>query len=109
MATAEKTMLDGTVEMDETYLGGRLKGNRKPLRKYRICKKVDCDRDQTARTANCDSFRPRMPSRGTLAKYIKENISQDVEVIMTDELPAYPGAIVKPSGMKDVPTKRSTT
>jgi hypothetical protein len=26
MATAEKTMLDGTVEMDETYVGGKRKG-----------------------------------------------------------------------------------
>ena len=30
---------------------------------------------------------------GTLAKYIKENVSDDVDVIMTDEWPAYPKAI----------------
>jgi transposase-like protein len=32
---------------------------------------------------------------GTLAKYIKENISQDVDVIMTDEFGGYPSAIAK--------------
>src|SRR4029077_13543165 len=26
---------------------------------------------------------------GTLAKYIKENVSEDVEVVMTDDFPAY--------------------
>jgi hypothetical protein len=32
---------------------------------------------------------------GTLAKYIKENVSEDVDVIMTDEFGAYPSAIGK--------------
>ena len=32
---------------------------------------------------------------GTLAKYIKENISTDVDVIITDELPSYPKALGK--------------
>jgi len=31
--------------------------------------------------------------QGTLAKYLRESVSADVEVIMTGELPAYPGAI----------------
>ena len=31
---------------------------------------------------------------GTLAKYIQENISTDVEVMVTDELPAYPKAMI---------------
>ena len=30
---------------------------------------------------------------GTLAKYIRENISHDVDVIVTDDLPAYPKAL----------------
>ena len=29
----------------------------------------------------------------TLAKYLKEHVSADVEYIMTDELPAYPKAL----------------
>jgi hypothetical protein len=31
---------------------------------------------------------------GTLAKYIQENVSADVEVMVTDELPAYPKAMI---------------
>jgi transposase len=36
---------------------------------------------------------------GTLAKYIKENISTDVDVMVTDELPAYPKAMIN-AGVK---------
>jgi hypothetical protein len=32
---------------------------------------------------------------GTLARYIKENISHDVDEIMTDEFGGYPSAIAK--------------
>ncbi len=32
---------------------------------------------------------------GTLAKYIRENVSADVDVMMTDEMPAYPKAMIK--------------
>jgi transposase-like protein len=35
--------------------------------------------------------------KGTLAKYTRENISEDVDVIMTDDLPAYPKALGKSS------------
>jgi transposase-like protein len=38
-------------------------------------------------------FRAEDAKQGTLAKYIRENISEDVHVIMTDDLRAYPGAI----------------
>ena len=100
MATAEKTMLDGTVEMDETYLGGRLKGAGHHWRKYPDLKQVVVGIKQ--RNGDLRFFHAEDAKQGTLAKYIKENVSQDVEVIMTDELPAYPGAIVK-AGMKDVP------
>jgi hypothetical protein len=32
---------------------------------------------------------------GTLAKYISENVSADFDVMVTDELPAYPKAMIK--------------
>ena len=102
MATAEKSMLDGTIEMDETYLGGRLKGMGSHWRKYPNLKQVVVGIKQ--RNGELRFFHAEDAKQGTLTKYIKENISQDVEVIMTDELPAYPGAIVK-AGMKDVPHK----
>src|SRR5258708_5636440 len=31
---------------------------------------------------------------GTLAKYITENVSADVDVMVTDEMPAYPKAMI---------------
>jgi len=102
MATAEKTMLDGTVEMDETYLGGRLKGAGSHWRKYPNLKQVVVGIKQ--RNGELRFFHAEDAKQGTLAKYIRENVSKDVEVIMTDELPAYPGAIVK-AGMKGVPHK----
>ena len=42
---------------------------------------------------------------GTLAKYIQENISQDVDVIVTDELRAYPA---RPWAMLRHSTRQST-
>jgi transposase-like protein len=102
MATAEKTMLDGTIEMDETYLGGRLKGAGHHWRKFPELKQVVVGIKQ--RNGELRFFHAEDAKQGTLAKYIKENVSQDVEVIMTDELPAYPGAIVK-AGLKGVPHK----
>jgi transposase-like protein len=89
MATAEKTMLDGTVEMDETYVGGRKLGQGQKIGKQ--SKEVVIGIKQ--RSGELRFFHASDASRGTLAQYIKENVSQDVEVIMTDELRAYPGAI----------------
>ncbi len=101
MASAEKSMLDGTIEMDETYLGGKIH-NRHWRRPEFNTKQVVVGIKQ--RNGNLRFFHAEDAKKGTLARYIKENVSQDVEVIMTDELPAYPGAIVK-AGMKDVPHK----
>jgi transposase-like protein len=102
MATAEKSMLDGVIEMDETYIGGKKKGLLSHWRKYKGLKQVVVGIKQ--RNGELRFFHAEDARKGTLAKYIKENVSQDVEVIMTDELPAYPGAIVK-AGMPDVPHK----
>lgn len=90
MATAEKTMLDGTIEMDETYVGGKIRS------KY--WKRTENNTKQVVigikqRNGELRFFHAEDAKQGTLAKYIKENVSQDVEVIMTDDLPAYPGAI----------------
>lgn len=102
MAATEKPMLDGTVEMDETYIGGKKKGLGSNWRKYKGLKQVVIGIKQ--RNGDLRFFHAEDAKQGTLAKYIKENISQDVEVIMTDELPAYPGAIAK-AGMRDIPHK----
>jgi len=101
MTATEKPMLDGTIEMDETYVGGVQRG-RHWKRRENNTKEVVIGIKQ--RGGELRFFHAEDAKKGTLTKYIKENVSQDVEVIMTDELPAYPGAIVK-AGMKDVPHK----
>jgi transposase-like protein len=97
MATAEKTMLYGTVEMDETYVGGHQIGNQKPGNP--LCKKqvVIGIRQRGGETR---FFHAKDAKSGTLAQYIKDNVSEDVDVIVTDEFNAYPGAM-KETGLTE--------
>jgi transposase-like protein len=89
MKEADQPMLDGTVEMDETYVGGK---QRNPGRgKATTNKEVVIGIRQ--RNGDLRFFHAEDAKKGTLAKYIRENVSQDVEVIITDELPAYPSAV----------------
>jgi transposase-like protein len=90
--------LDGVVEMDETYVGGRKRGKQYQGRRDH----KTCVIGIKQRSGELRFFKAEDAKSGTLAKYIRENISGDVDVIMTDELPAYPPAIVK-AGMEDVP------
>lgn len=89
MASAEKNMLYGTIEMDETYVGGKKKGVGQRLAKE--SKEVVIGIKQ--RNGELRFFHAEDAKSGTLAKYIRENVSEDVDVIMTDELRAYPSAI----------------
>jgi len=82
-------MLDGTVEMDETYVGGKERGLSQHWRKERKKQVVVGIRQ---RGGDVRFFHAEDARKGTLAKYIQENISTDVDVIITDELPAYKSA-----------------
>jgi transposase-like protein len=89
MATVERPMLDGTVEMDETYVGGK---QRNPGRgRATTNKEVVIGIRQ--RSGDLRFFHAEDAKTGTLARYIQENISTDVDVIVTDELPAYRKAV----------------
>lgn len=90
MNEAERPMLDGTVEMDETYVGGKQRDLEKHWRKDRKKQVVIGIRQ---RGGDVRFFHAEDARKGTLAKYIKENISTDVDVIITDELPAYKSAV----------------
>jgi transposase-like protein len=95
MASAEKNMLYGTVEMDETWVGGRERNPRGAGRiPYAESKKVPVVGIKQ-RGGELRFFKAEDVKSGTLAKYIKENVSEDVDVIMTDEWGAYPGAMRK--------------
>jgi transposase-like protein len=89
--------LDGIVEMDETFVGGVQRGKNW---KRRENNKKEVVIGIKQRGGELRFFHAEDVKSGTLAKYIKENISEDVHVIMTDEWPAYPGAIVK-AGLAD--------
>jgi transposase-like protein len=100
MATAEKSMMYGTVEMDETYVGGKkigfgvYEGKRAKVPVFGI----------KQRGGELRFFKAEDAKSGTLAKFIKDNVSGDVDVIMTDEFASYPFALRK-SGHADVPHK----
>jgi transposase-like protein len=88
--------LDGIVEMDETLVGGKTRGRH--WKSQNNNKTIVVGIKQ--RNGDLRFFKAEDVKSGTLAKYIKENISQDVHVIMTDEFPSYPPAIAK-AGMED--------
>ncbi len=90
MKEVERPMLDGTVEMDETYVGGKQRDLEKHWRKDRKKQVVIGIRQ---RGGDVRFFHAEDARKGTLAKYIQENISTDVDVIITDELPAYKSAV----------------
>jgi len=91
MNEVDRPMLDGTVEMDETYVGGKSRGYGHSWRGERHTKQVVIGIRQ--RGGDVRFFHAEDARKGTLAKYIQENISTDVDVIITDELPAYKSAV----------------
>ena len=91
MMELDTPMLDGTVEMDETYVGGKLRGYGQSWRGERNPKQVVIGIRQ--RGGDVRFFHAEDAKTGTLARYIQENISTDVDVIVTDDLPAYRKAV----------------
>lgn len=94
MASAEKTMMYGTIEMDETFVGGRQKSTRGHAGRipYSESNKIPVVGIKQ-RGGELRFFKAEDVKSGTLAKFIKENVSEDVDVIMTDEWKAYPTAL----------------
>jgi transposase-like protein len=98
MATAEKSMLYGTVEMDETYVGGVQRGHQNKPGHGLSTKQIVIGIRQ--RGGETRFFHAKDAKSGTLAQYIKDNVSEDVDVIVTDEFNAYPGAM-KQTGLTE--------
>jgi transposase-like protein len=90
MATADKPMMYGTVEMDETYIGGK-------QHTYHKAGFGDSNKQVVVgirqRGGETRFFHAEDAKSGTLAQFIKENVSEDVDVIVTDEFNAYPTAM----------------
>jgi transposase-like protein len=94
MNEANPEKLDGTIEMDETYVGGKKRGvNYRGGPGPRADKEIVIGIRQ--RQGALRFFRAEDVKSGTLAQYIRDNVSQDADVIITDELPAYVGAVIK--------------
>lgn len=91
MSTAERVMLAGKVEMDETYVGGRVRGMGAGPH---LAGNKEIVIGVRQRGGELRFFHATDVKSGTLAKYIKENISADVDVMFTDELMAYPKAMI---------------
>jgi transposase-like protein len=89
MKEVDQPMLYGTVEMDETYVGGKNRGGGRDARLAN--KEVVIGLRQ--RDGALRFFHAEDAKSGTLAKYIRENVSTDVEVLITDSFPAYKNAV----------------
>jgi transposase-like protein len=95
MAACDKPMLDGQIEMDETYVGGKTRGlgrgkriaNKRPVIGIR------------QRNGELRLFHAKDVTTRSLEKFLKENVSEDVDVFFTDEFEAYRG-IAKRRGFK---------
>jgi len=85
MKQVDAPMLDGTVEMDETYVGGRKRGQ--GVKAAMKAKQVVIGIRQ--RKGDLRFFHATDASSGTLAQYLKENVSQDLEVLVTDDWRGY--------------------
>jgi transposase-like protein len=90
-AKEDRPKLGGTVEVDETFVGGIQRGHQHKAGHPECKKEVVIGIRQ--RGGELRFFHAADVKSGTLAKYIKENVSQDVDVIMTDEFPSYPKAL----------------
>jgi transposase-like protein len=88
MQEADRPVLDGTVEMDETFIGGK-----KSFGQGKSDKEVVIGLRK--RGGELRLFHVEDVKSGTLAKYIRENISKTVDVIMTDEWVGYPKAMIQ--------------
>lgn len=103
MKEVDRPMLDGTVEVDETYVGGKLRGSQRKPGFGNNTKQIVIGIRQ--RDGELRFFHATDVKQGTVAKYIRENISADVDVLVTDEHPVYPYAIAE-AGMEAEKHKR---
>jgi transposase-like protein len=85
--------MGGTCEIDETYVGGKKIGQGV----YAGKKAKEVVIGIRERGGDLRFFHAEDAKSGTLAKYIQENISTDVDLIVTDEYSAYPWAMKKAS------------
>lgn len=95
MVESQRGKLDGTVEMDETYVGGKTHNVMGKSWRRGNAHTKEVVIGIRKRNGELRFFHAEDAKKGTLSRYIRENISEDVSVIVTDELAAYPAALGK--------------
>jgi len=78
-----ESMLDGTVEIDETYVGGK-------ARRHMPRKEKEVVIGIRKRGGELRLIHVKAANAKTIREVVGENLSEDVEVIITDESPIYP-------------------
>jgi transposase-like protein len=101
MVEDSPSWLKGTVEMDETYIGGRI-GGPETMFKDKTIVVGAVQRGGKARLRVVPDRRTR-----TLKKFAKEFISADAKAIYTDALPAYTNAVGSPATDHQTVTHRN--
>lgn len=86
MGSVQPALLDGTVEVDETYVGGKVRGKG---RHYVGNKTLVVGAKQRGGMVNLEVA--EHADRTTLHGFIKSVVADEAEAIYTDDLPAYNG------------------
>ena len=89
MVQVDKSKLGGKVEMDETFVGGKTVGWEHKHENKEVVIGI------RQRGGQLRFFHAEDVKSGTLEKYIRENISEDVDVLLTDDALAYRSAARK--------------
>jgi len=85
MQETHKELLRGIVEIDETYIGGKPRINR-PRHEKQVVIGI------RVRGGELRLIRAKEATSKAIRQIVQENVSQDVEVIITDESAIYPWA-----------------
>ncbi|MGA2481848.1 MAG: IS1595 family transposase [Candidatus Acidiferrales bacterium] len=88
MIESQKELLKGIVEIDETYIGGKPRINR-PRKEKQVVVGI------RVRGGDLRLIRAKEATSKAIRKIVNENVSEDVEVIITDESAIYPWAFNK--------------
>jgi transposase-like protein len=88
MAEANPPKLTGTVEIDETYIGGKQRGHKGKLKSKDVVMGIR-ERGGDLRLIHIENN-----DADCLSEQIKEHVSPQVKQVMTDEYRAYPAAMI---------------